>query len=389
VEEEDADEDIDMADGNTPAPARPPLASADDFPADHWEEPGSDDITPAPASASDSPADHWVEPGMDLTPPPSPVMASEDNIRDSPLPLPPNISTRSPTPPIQPSPGQTNQLETTMAQIRSEMGALRLRDRQEVQDRYDELQRRVDLGESADASLGREIQLVQERLAEEMQRMQDQLTEEMRQQRSVLQVCATEFNGVVRYLRRERTGEPTTSTPPSFNPPSIVLPATSMFPDIGSSISAFGRTVTNNVFTPDNSLLFGAADVSPIERRDSADRPTPLLIPSRPPTVVTTMPSPGTLRNMVTGPGNMPTGGQSISAPPQRATPGPPAPPATSIMPSPDTLRNVVTGPGNLPTDGQSISAPARARPGPLSRHHSRSVSGAHHRQASGGHGRK
>jgi hypothetical protein len=250
----------------------------------------------------------------------------------------------------------------------------------------------VDRGESVDASLAREIQLVQERLKEEMQRIQEQMTEEMRQQRSVIQVCATEFNGVARYLRRERTGEATTSTPPSFNPPPIVLPATSMFPDIGSSISAFGRTVTNNVFTPDNSLLFGAGDVSPVERRDSADRPTPLLIPSRPPTAATTMPSPGTLRNMVTGPGNMPTDGQSLSAPPRHAAPGPSAPAAptaATVMPSPGTLRNMVTGPGDMPTDGQSVSVPARARPGPLSRHYGRSVSGTHPRQASGGHGRK
>jgi hypothetical protein len=114
------------------------------------------------------------------------------------------------------------------------------------------------------------------------------------------------------------------------------------------------------------------------------------------------MPSPRTLRDMVTGPGNMPTDGQSISAPPQRAAAGPsappappagpsapPAPPAATIMPSPRTLYNMFTGPGDLPADGQSISAPPRTRPGPRSRHHGRSVSGAHHRRASGGRGLK
>ena len=375
-----------MADETTPASAQPPLASADDFPADHWDEPGSDNITPAPASpalasASDFPADHWDEPGTDLTPPPSP------------LPVPPTVSIRSPTPPIQPRPVPTNQLEATMAQLRSDMEALRLRDRQQMQDRHDELQRRIDLGESVDASLANEIQVVQGRLTEEMQRLQEQMAEEMRQQRGMIQMCATEFNGVVRYLRRERIGDATTSTPPSFNPPPIHLPPTSMFPEVGSSISAFGRTVTNNVFTPDNSLLLGLADVSPIDRRNSADKPTPLLPPSRTPTAATTMPSPGTLRNMVTGPGHMPTDGQSISAPPQRSAPGPPAPPsvptATSTMPSPGTLRDMVTGPGDLPTDGQSISAPARPRPGPISRRYGRSGSSTHHRHASGGQGGK
>lgn len=380
---------------STPTPAQPPLASADDFPADHWEEPGSDNIPPPPApaplaSAADFPADHWVEPGADLTPPPSPVMAPEDDIRDSPLP--PNFSFRSATPPIQPRPAQADNLEATLAQLRSEMEALRLRDRQEIATRHDELERRMDLGESVDASLSREIQQVQEMLTQEMQRVQEQLTEEMRGQRNMLQICATEFNGVARYLRQERTGAATTSTPPSFNPPPILLHGTSMFPDMGPSISAFGRTFTNNVFSPDNSLLLGASDISPIQRPDPADRPTPLPIPSLAHTAATTIPSPGTLRNMVTGPGNMPTDGQSISAPPQRPPPGPPAPPApaaATVMPSPGTLRNMVTGPGNLPTDGQSISVPARARPGPLSRRNDRSVSGSHHRKASGGHGRK
>jgi hypothetical protein len=377
-----------MADETTPAPAQPPLASADDFPADHWQEPGSDNVppalapAPAPAhlaSAADFPADQWDESGTDI-------------IIDSPLPLPPNISVRSPTPPIQARPGQSDHLETTMSQLRSEMAALRLRDRQEFQDRHDELQRRMDLGESVDASLARNMRLVEERLTEEMQRMQEQMAEEMRQQRTVIQACATEFNGVVRYLRQERTGDPTTSTLPAFNPPHILLPATSMFPEIGSSISAFGRTLTNNVFTPDNSLLLGAGDVSPIDRRVSADRPTPLLLPSRLPTAATAMPSPGTLRNMVTGPGNMPTDGQSISAPPQRAAAGPsapPAPPAATIMPSPGTLHNMVTGPGDLPADGQSISVPARTRPGPRTHGDGRSVSGAPLHRASGGRGRK
>src|SRR5882757_1904088 len=279
--------------------------------------------------------------------------------------------------PLLPSrPGQTDHLDTTMAQLRSEMAALRLRDRQEFQDRHDELQRRMDLGESVDASLARDMQLVEERLTEEMQRMQEQMAEEMRQQRTVIQACATEFNGVVRYLHQERTGDPTTSTLPAFNPPHILLPATSMFPEIGSSISTFGRMVTNNVFMPDNSLLLGVGDVSPIDRRFSADRPTPLL-PSRPPTAATAMPSPGTLRNMVTGPGK--AAGPSA----------PPAPPAATIMPSPGTLHNMVTGPGDLPADGQPISVPARTRPGLRTHGNGRSVSGAPLRRASGGHGRK
>jgi len=146
--------------------------------------------------------------------------------------------------------------------------------------------------------------------------------------------------------------------------------------------------MTNDVFTPDNSLLLGAGDVSPIERRHSVDRPAPLQ-PSRAPTAATAMPSPGILRNMMTGPGHAPTDGQSVSAPPQRAAPPPSPPTATTTMPSPGTLRNLVTGPGDLPTDGQSISAPARPRPGPISRRYGRSASSTHHRQVSGGQGGK
>jgi hypothetical protein len=109
----------------------------------------------------------------------------------------------------------------------------------------------------------------------------------------------------------------------------------------------------------------------------------PLPVP-RPTVSMASMPSPGTLQRLVTGPSNAPADGQSISAPlphprrepltvpmaspPSPALPvSPPTVPVTS-MPSISTLHTSLTGPSNVPEDGQTVSAPvARQRRGPLS----------------------
>ncbi|KAG2029652.1 hypothetical protein BDR03DRAFT_1018120 [Suillus americanus] len=99
---EEEDDNIEMFNGTVGVPGSQqqsaPLASADDFPADHWIEPGTDELPP---------------------PAPSPAMASEDDIRFSPLPV-------VHTPPTQ-HPLSHHQMEAMLAQIRVEMEDLHTR----------------------------------------------------------------------------------------------------------------------------------------------------------------------------------------------------------------------------------------------------------------------
>ena len=305
---EEEDDNIEMFDGTVGVPGAQqqsaPLASADDFPADHWIEPGTDELPP---------------------PAPSPAMASEDDIRFSPLPV-------VHTPPIR-HPLSHDQMEAMLAQIRVEMEDLRTRDRLEIDLRQDRLERHMGLAEASDSAMSMQV---------------DELERDMQVQRGLLSECTAEVRGIVRYLREHRSAQtPASTPPPAFNPPPITAP--------GPSISAFARTVTNNVFTPDVSWMgaqtggdaFGdTADGSPVARLNRVSS-TPTNIPPL-------------------------TMGESRSSVPPAGSPA---------VRSPDPP---VAGPSRMPADAQSISAPLpRPRYGPLSQQ-GRSVSARYASKPSG-----
>jgi hypothetical protein len=289
---EEEDDNIEMFDGTVGVPGAQqqsaPLASADDFPVDHWIEPGTDELPP---------------------PAPSPAMASEDDIRFSPLPV-------VHTPPTQ-HPLSHDQMEAMLAQIHVEMEDFHTRDRFEMDLWQGRLERRMDLAEASDGAMSMQV---------------DELEQDMQVQRGLLSECTAEVRGIVRYLREHRSAQtPASTPPPAFNPPPITAP--------GPSISVFARAVTNNVFTPDVSWMgaqtggdaFGdTADGSPVARLNRASS-TPTNIP------------PLTMR-------------ESRSSVPPAGSPA---------MRSPDPP---VAGPSSMPADAQSISAPLpRVRYGPLS----------------------
>lgn len=282
---------------------------------------------PAPlASAHDFPPDHWVEPGNDEMPPSSPAMASEDNIRFSPLP----VVFNHPSPVSPSGPGHSAQyplshdeMEAMLAQIRIEMEELRTHDRMEIDVRHDRLENRMDIAEASDSAMSMQI---------------DDIGRDMRVQKGLLAECTAEVRGIVRYLREQRSTQVTASTPPAFNPP----PMTAHDP----SISAFARTVTNNVFTPDVSWM--GAQTGGDMLGDTADG-SPVARHNRVPSNSTIIPS---LTMRESGPSVPPVGAPPVQSP---------------ILP--------VAGPSNVPADAQSVSAPLpRPRFGPLS-HQGRSVS--------------
>ncbi|KAG1718906.1 hypothetical protein EDB19DRAFT_1837347 [Suillus lakei] len=112
-----------------------PLASANDFPPDHWIKPDNDKLPP---------------------PPPTPAMASEDNIWFSLLPAIHNLSS-----PAMPSrPGQStwyplshDQMEAMLAQIHFEMEELCTCDQLEIDFWQDCLQHHMDLAEASDSAM--------------------------------------------------------------------------------------------------------------------------------------------------------------------------------------------------------------------------------------------
>ncbi|KAG2073304.1 hypothetical protein BDR04DRAFT_1152396 [Suillus decipiens] len=211
------------------------------------------------ASADDFPADHWIEPGTDELPPPSPslAMASEDDIQFSPLPV-------IHTPPIW-HPLSHDQMEAMLAQIHIEMEDLHTRDRLEIDLWQDRLECCMDLAEASDSAMSMQV---------------DELEQDMQVQHGLLSECTAEVRGIIRYLRKHRYAQTPASTPLlAFNPPPITAP--------GPSISVFAHTVTNNVFTPDVSWMgaqtggdaFGdTADGSPVARLNRVSS-TPTNIP--------------------------------------------------------------------------------------------------------------
>ncbi|KAG1821272.1 hypothetical protein DFJ58DRAFT_739230 [Suillus subalutaceus] len=244
---QEEDESVQMLDGTVDVTGAQqqsaPLASANNFPPDHWIEPDNDELPP---------------------PPPSPAMASEDDIRFSPLPV--VYSPPSPTTPSGPSqstrhPLSHDQMEAMLAQICLEMEELRTCDQLEINFQQLRLERRMDLTEASDSAMSMQI---------------DHIKQDMHAQRALLSECTAEVRGIVRYLREQRSGQATASSPLAFNPPPITAPS--------PSISAFARTVTNNVFTPDVSWMgaqtggdtFGdTADGSPVARHNQVSSTPP------------------------------------------------------------------------------------------------------------------
>ncbi|KAG2105111.1 uncharacterized protein F5147DRAFT_654285 [Suillus discolor] len=289
---------------------------------------GGTALTPPPlASAADFPDDHWVEPGEDDMSPPSLVMASEDDIRFSPMP--PNYNLPSPVAPSATQhPLANEEMEAMLAQIRTDMQELHTCDRMEIDLRHDRLEHHIELAEASDNAMSMQV---------------DEIERDARVQRGLLSECTAEVRGIVRYLREQRSGQATTATPPAYNPPAIAVP--------GSSISVFACTVTNNVFTPDaywmggqtGGDMLGAADGSPVARQN------------RLPSTSTIVPS---LTMRASSPSVPPVGAPLVQ---------PPIVPAVSI-PSTGTAHTFITGPSDVPDDGQSISAPLpRTQYGPLS----------------------
>ncbi|KAG2029399.1 hypothetical protein BDR03DRAFT_1018460, partial [Suillus americanus] len=134
---------------------------------------------------------------FDGTVAPSPAMASEDNIRFSPLPVVHTPPTRHPL--------SHDQMEAMLAQICVEMEDLC------------RMERRMDLAEASDGAMSMQV---------------DELEWDMQVQRGLLSECTAKVRGIVRYLREHRSAQtPASTPPPAFNPPPITAP--------GPSISAF------------------------------------------------------------------------------------------------------------------------------------------------------
>ncbi|KAG2044171.1 hypothetical protein BDR03DRAFT_1004514 [Suillus americanus] len=184
------------------------------------------------ASANNFPLDHWIKPDTDESPPPAPWpqrTTSGSCHYLSFTALPPLSCLLDPV-----NPPGTPFLMTKWRPYR--------------------LERHMDLAEASDSAMSMQV---------------DAIEQDMHVQCGLLSECTTKVRDIVRYLREQRFSQVTVSTPPTFNPPPITAP--------GPSISAFARTVTNNVFTPDVSWIdaqtsddaFGdTADGSPVVRHN-------------------------------------------------------------------------------------------------------------------------
>ncbi|KAG1894773.1 uncharacterized protein F5891DRAFT_1175936 [Suillus fuscotomentosus] len=162
-------------------------------------------------------------------------------------------------------------------------------------------------------------------------------TNELASQKGVVDQLTFQVSSIAWYLSNShRATTAASSTPPTFNPPPIVIPDTPTFPDFGS-ISALGRSITNNVFTPDvfSTNTRPVGDGSPVARHEQV--PTPFT------STINPVPTMGE-----SSPHSHPVSALLVPAP---------AVPMAS-MPSTSTLHTMLTGPPHLPADGQSLSAP-------------------------------
>ncbi|KIK39915.1 hypothetical protein CY34DRAFT_108007 [Suillus luteus UH-Slu-Lm8-n1] len=226
----------------------------------------------------DGTVDHWIEPGTNELPPPppSPAMASEDDIQFSPL----TVVHSTPTPAMPSGPGQPtlyplshDQMEAMLAQICLEMEELCIRDRLEI-DFY-----------------AMSVQV-------------DVIEWDMHMQCGLLSECTTKVRDIVRYLREQRSGQMTGLTPPpAFNPPPITVPGPSInvsWMSAQTSGDALGDTADGLLVARHNRVSFTPTNIPSLTMRQSK-----LSVPS------------------VAGPSRAPADVQSISAPLQRPQFGP------------------------------------------------------------------
>ncbi|KAG1836810.1 hypothetical protein DFJ58DRAFT_734695 [Suillus subalutaceus] len=282
---QEEDESVQMLDGTVDVTGAQqqsaPLASANDFPPDHWIEPDNDELPP---------------------PPPSPAMASEDDIWFSPLPV--VYSPPSPTTPSRPSqstqhPLSHDQMEAMLAQIHLEMEELHTCDQLEIDFRQLRLECRMDLTEASDSAMSVQI---------------DHIEQDMHAQRALLSECTAEVRGIVRYLREQRCGQANSikstsiqSTPPSQLPahPSVRLPAL-------PGGDTFGDTADGSPVARHNWVSSTPTNIPPLTMRESGSSVPPV---GSPPVQSPDLP--------VARPSSVPADVQSISAPLPRPRYGP------------------------------------------------------------------
>ncbi|KAG2048426.1 hypothetical protein BDR06DRAFT_976001 [Suillus hirtellus] len=222
---EEPDADVEMLDDAPTMPSATPVPSDDDYPKNHWIEPTDDSILP-PAAFEETP----------------------DEVRYTPVYLactqwPPSPATTSM--PIQshqpPRPLTNAEIETMLAQIQIDMQELHTHD----DTIHDDLSCHID-------------------------KLRATYTEQFSLQKGLVDQLTFTVGGITRYLRdNQRAAASLVTTPPTFNPPPIVIPSTPIFPDFGS-ISALGHAVTNNIFTLDV-FSTGASlteDGSPVTRHE-------------------------------------------------------------------------------------------------------------------------
>ncbi|KAG1890553.1 uncharacterized protein F5891DRAFT_1198070 [Suillus fuscotomentosus] len=310
---EEPDADVEMLDDAPTVPSAAPVPSDDDYPENHWIEPTDDSILP-PSAFEETPDEARYTPVYPARTqrPPSPATTSM-----------PIQSHRPPRP-------LTNaEIETMLVQIQTDMQELRT---------HDDLSRRID-------------------------ELRATYIEQFGLQKGLVDQLTFTVGGITRYLRdNQRAATSSVTTPPAFNPPPIVIPGTPIFPDFGS-ISALGRAVTNNIFTPDvfSTGAGPAGDGSPVTRHAQA-------------------PTSGSTSTINLAPIRE----SGVPIQPVVALPVPTHAVPMESMPSTSTIHMLVTGSPNVPEDGQSVSAPLPQRLfAPQSCREGRSVSARHVKKSS------
>ncbi|KAG2134601.1 uncharacterized protein EDB93DRAFT_1107297 [Suillus bovinus] len=290
---EELDADVEMVDGAPMVPSAAPVASADDFPKDHWIEPMDDSILP-PAPFDETPDEVQY----------SPIYLARTQRPPSPVTTLMPISSHQSSHPLS-----NAQIEAMLAQIQLDMEELCTRD-----------------------------DTIHNDLSSCIDELHANYTEQFGLQKGLVDQLTAQVGGIARYLRdNQRATASSVITPPAFNLPHIVVPSTPIFPEF-SSISALGCAVTNNVFTPDVFLSRACptGDGSPVTRHGQAPtsgststiNPVPIMresgssiqptgvLPVLTDMVPTeSMPSTSTICMLVTGSANVPEDGQSVSAP--------------------------------------------------------------------------
>ncbi|KAG2070550.1 hypothetical protein BDR04DRAFT_1118267 [Suillus decipiens] len=169
--------------------------------------------------------------------------------------------------------------------------------------------------------------IVRDHLFNHIYWLQADYTDQLGTQRRLVDHLAFQVSGIAWYLRdNPKSAAATASTPPTFNPPPIVIPGSSIFPEFGS-ISTLHHSITNNIFTPDvfsthprpssdGSLV--TKHKAPTSTPSSTINPVPTMgqsgsladlagaLPVLLPTVVMeSMPSASTICTSLTGPSNV------------------------------------------------------------------------------------